>query len=69
MLPTVAPDLDYVDLEQVHDGTEAQIAYDEAIAPGTSAERREELRQGLLEYCERDTLGMVRLVEHFAAGD
>ena len=37
----------------------------QAIAPGTSADRRETIRRNLLRYCERDTLAMVRLVEYF----
>jgi len=31
----------------------------------TSEARRAELRQGLLEYCERDTLAMVRIARFF----
>lgn len=65
VLPTVAPDLDYGDLDEVQDGVLAQVAYEEAIAPGTSAARRETIRRNLLRYCERDTLAMVRLVEYF----
>ena len=64
VLPTVVPELDYGDLDQVHEGTEAQLAYEEAIDPATSAERREEIRRALLAYCERDTLAMVELVRH-----
>ena len=65
VLPTVAPDLDYGDLDEVQDGVLAQVAYEEAIAPGTSADRRETIRRNLLRYCERDTLAMVRMVEYF----
>ena len=52
----------------VSDGTEAQAAYEELIAPGTaSAEstrgtRKLELRTAMLEYCRQDTLAMVELV-------
>ena len=59
------PDLDYGDLDEVQDGVLAQVAYEEAIAPGTSAYRRETIRRNLLRYCERDTLAMVRMVEYF----
>ena len=45
VLPTVAPDLDYADLDEVQDGVLAQVAYEEAIAPETSSERRETIRQ------------------------
>lgn len=33
------------------------------LTPDVSATRRKELRQGLLDYCERDTLALVRLVQ------
>lgn len=60
VLPTIAPDLDYADLG-VGDGSAAQAAYREAVDTETSPERRAELRDQLLAYCERDTLAMVRL--------
>lgn len=60
VLPTIAPDLDYSNLE-VGGGGAAQEAYLRAIAPGVSDVERERLRQALLHYCERDTWAMVRL--------
>jgi len=67
VVPTVAPELSYDDLDEVHEGTGAQAAFEEAIRPETSTERREDLRRKLLAYCERDTEVMVRLVRHFEA--
>lgn len=67
VVPTVAPDLAYDDLEEVHDGTGAEAAFEEAIAAATTPDRREELRRRLLDYCGRDTEVMVRLVRHFAS--
>ncbi len=61
VLPTVDPLLDHALLEEVRDGLSAQAAFHEAIAPETPAERRDELRAGLLEYCGLDTLALVRL--------
>jgi hypothetical protein len=61
VLPTVDPVLDHALLEEVRDGLSAQAAFHEAIAVGTPAERRDELRAGLLEYCGLDTLALVRL--------
>jgi len=61
VLPTVDPELDHALLEEVRDGLSAQAAFHEAVAPGTPAERRDELRAGLLEYCGLDTLALVRL--------
>lgn len=66
VLPTIAPDLDYSDLEEVQDGGMAQTAYLEAIAPATTSERRELLRKALLKYCQRDTMAMVVLAQFFA---
>lgn len=60
VLPTIAPDLDYSELE-IGDGMAAQDGYLRAVDASTSTADRETLRQQLLEYCERDTLAMVRL--------
>lgn len=67
VLPTIAPELDYRNLS-VADGGMAQEAFREILEPATTAERRAELRQGLLDYCERDTFAMVRLAEFFTRG-
>jgi hypothetical protein len=66
VLPTVAADLSYARLGEVQDGLAAQAAYFEAIDPDTPAERRAALRRALLDYCRRDTLALVRLVEFFS---
>ncbi len=60
VLPTIAPDLGYDQLE-VGDGEDAQNAYCEIVDRNTSEKRRQELTQGLREYCKLDTLAMVRL--------
>jgi hypothetical protein len=61
LLPAVAPDLDYSQLNEVHDGIGAQIAYLEAIGPGTPEVRRAQLRERMLLYCGLDTMAMVRV--------
>jgi hypothetical protein len=63
VVPTVAPELDYGQLEGIQEGQAAQLAYQEAIDPELPAARREEIRRQLLDYCARDTLAMVRLVQ------
>lgn len=63
VLPTVAPDLDYADLE-VSDGGNAQAAYVEAASQETSAERRAQLDTALRTYCGRDTWAMIVLADH-----
>ncbi|AHF00309.1 hypothetical protein THITH_16655 [Thioalkalivibrio paradoxus ARh 1] len=64
VLPTIAPDLAYDDLK-VADGGMAQEAFAELIQADTSVQRREDIRDALLRYCERDTLAMVRLALFF----
>jgi len=61
VLPTVAPELDYANLE-VSNGLMAQEAYKEVIDSKTTAERKAEVRQQMLKYCEQDTIAMVKIV-------
>ena len=63
VLPTVAPDMQYSELEEIQEGTAASEGYLEAILPGTSPERKEQLKEQLLRYCKFDTEAMVRLVQ------
>ena len=64
VLPTIAPDLDYTQLI-VGGGGDAQEAYSEIVHPDTPEMRKQELTEGLREYCALDTLAMVRLVRFF----
>jgi len=66
VLPTVAPELDYKQLNDVRDGTEAQVAYLEMVGRTTTVEQQAQLQQALLEYCNLDTLEMVKLVHFFS---
>ena len=65
VLPTVAPELDYGDLE-VQGGQAAQQKYLELITPGISENELKQGRTSLLEYCKRDTLAMVKLSQFLA---
>ena len=67
VLPTIAPDLAYDNLE-VANGGMAQEAFAEIMQPETSPERRRQLHHALLLYCERDTLAMVRIAHYFESG-
>lgn len=69
LLPTIAPDLDYGNLEEVQDGTAAQSAYWEAIDSQTSEARQAELKTRLLAYCKMDVLALVRLAWFFRGSD
>jgi len=68
VLPTIAPDLDYSSLAVAHGGM-AQQAFLERLDPNTSHDRRQELTAGLLAYCARDTLAMVRVAHYFQQGN
>jgi len=66
VLPAVAPDLRYDQLDGVQDGGAAMHAFMEAIGPATEVARRQEIEAQLLAYCHLDTLAMVRLWEVFS---
>lgn len=62
VLPALFPndaDLDYHNLADVHNGSEATDAY--LSLRGMDKEERDKLRQSLLAYCRLDTLAMVML--------
>lgn len=61
VLPTVDAELSYDGLDTVAHGQEAQAAYLELMTPDIADERRAELERGLLEYCRRDTLALLKL--------
>jgi hypothetical protein len=65
VLPTVAPHLDYSQLEDVQNGTLAQLAYMDIINPETDATERDQKIHNLLKYCELDTQAMVEVVRFF----
>ena len=66
VLPALYPDdpeLDYSNLPVVHNGGEASDAFESL--KDKSAEEQEEIREGLLKYCELDTLAMVKIWRKF----
>lgn len=67
VLPTIAPELNYDELDEVQDGMAAQDAFIEAIDPNTSEIRRQTIRKNLIEYCRLDTLAMVKIAHFFAS--
>jgi hypothetical protein len=66
VLPTIAPDLSYEELEGVQNGGMAIEAFLEAIHPDTTPERKDEIEQQLINYCGLDTFAMVRLWQFLA---
>ena len=66
VLPTIAADMRYTELEGIQEGTGASEGYLEAIDAATTVERKAELKGQLLRYCKFDTEAMVRLVRFLA---
>lgn len=66
VLPTIAPHLDYSQLDDVQNGTLAQLAYLDIIDPETTHSVREQKIYNLLKYCELDTRAMVEVVRFFS---
>lgn len=64
VLPTIAPELNYANL-LVGNGGMAQDAYRVIIDPATDAEKRRQMHEGLLRYCEQDTLAMIKIAHAF----
>ena len=65
VLPAIAPDLQYSDLEGVQDGGMAMEAYLQAIDTETSLKQKKVIHQQLLKYCELDTFALVRMWQFF----
>ena len=66
VLPALYPDdpeLDYINLDLIHNGGEASQAF--LSLKDKSLKEQEEIRQCLLEYCKLDTYAMVKLWEKF----
>lgn len=66
VLPALYPDdldLDYAGLPGVHNGGEASEAF--VALKDMTPEEQEMTREGLLRYCELDTLAMVKIWERF----
>ena len=64
VLPALCPDdpeLDYHNLEGIHNGGEAMAAFPDL--PNHTPEEQEIIRKNLLAYCGLDTLAMVKVLE------
>jgi hypothetical protein len=66
VLPTIAPHMNYENLEGVKEGTGASDGFIEAIGAETPPERKAELKEQLLRYCRFDTEAMVEIVRFFS---
>lgn len=65
VLPAVYPDISYDKLNGIRDGGMAMQGYQEAIRPDISDERKESIRQQLLNYCQFDTWALLKLWQFF----
>lgn len=61
VLPVLAPDLSYADLD-IGDGGAAVAAFAKLASGGATDEAIQAVRCALLEYCKLDTLAMVRVL-------
>lgn len=64
VLPAIypnAPKLDYHNLEQIHNGSEAMTIF--PIIKNVPPDEQEQARRNLLEYCKLDTYAMVKVCE------
>lgn len=69
VLPTIAPNMDYAELEGVKEGTAASEGFIEAISPDTAPRRKAELEEQLLRYCKFDTQAMAEIVRFFSRNE
>ena len=62
VLPALVPEMAdaYTELNGVQNGMEAMNAF--AIMDKMDSEKKEKMREALLEYCKLDTLAMVRVL-------
>lgn len=65
VLPAIAPEMNYAELEGIKEGTAASDGFLEAINTRTTRERKAELEEQLLRYCKFDTEAMVKIVDFF----
>ena len=64
VLPALFPDdeeLNYHNLEQIHNGVEASDSFSTIM--NLPEEKREEVRKNLLKYCGLDTYAMVKILQ------
>jgi Domain of unknown function(DUF2779)/Cysteine-rich CPXCG len=61
VLPTIAPELNYEELEEVQEAGGAQLAFMLLRAGKLAEGRKKQLHSALLKYCERDSWALVVL--------
>ena len=66
IIPTIAPELSYDNLEGVRHGDDAQYAFKQLIGNDLNDSEKVILKQQMLEYCARDTIGLLEIVRFFS---
>jgi hypothetical protein len=61
VLPAIAEDLRYEELEEVQEGTGAQVAYMQSVFERLDAVRLNQISNRLRKYCRQDTWAMVEI--------
>lgn len=67
ILPVLAPDFSYENLEIANGGASMTFWYEMVYGQDFSAQRKAEVHESLLKYCEMDSLAMVKIWEHLVA--
>lgn len=62
VLPVVVPELSY-DVLDIHEGMAASNSWGDMATKDMSQEEKDKIYNDLLEYCELDTLAMVKILE------
>ena len=66
VLPTLAPELSYEEME-IGEGQTASLAFGDMVEGRVPGERLRATRKALLDYCRLDTQAMVTIVEKLRA--
>jgi len=67
VLPALLPEMDYRNLD-VQEGQQAGLEYLRMISNSTSSNDKKKIRKALLNYCEHDTLAMLKIREELLKG-
>ena len=62
VLPVMAPDLSYAELD-ISEGGSAAASWVRMVSGNLSEKEKTEIYENLLKYCELDTLAMVKIFE------
>ena len=64
VLPVLAPELSYKNLEDIQNGGIATLRWYESVAKDMTEAKRQEIYKNLIVYCELDTFAMYRIYQY-----